>query len=245
MFKKLRNFFYGAILVHLLWIAGTLFVDDRLIPSPWDVYGLMSFDFWQMMSVHIWMSLWRLVLALVISLLIGLVFGVLAAESKIIAAVLNPFIYFLYPIPKMALLPLVMVLFGLGNTPIIVMIVIIIVFQIIINVRDGINAIPTENYQVLIVIGASKWELFKNVTFPAALAQILSAARVALGTATAILFITETTGTRYGVGHFIMTASNTFNYLNMFAGIVVLTVLSYFLFLIIDILERYFLSWQG
>ena len=244
MFSKLKNLFLGAVLLHILWLAGTYLVDDRLIPSPITVYARMDGAFWLSMMPHIGNSLWRLVFAMVISLVVGLVLGLAAAQSKVIGAFLSPLVYFTYPIPKMAFLPLVLVLFGLGNPTIVTMIVLIISFQIVVNVRDGINAIPAENYQVLAVLGANRWQLFKNVTLPAALGQILSAARVALGTATAILFITETTGTRYGLGFYIMNASTVFNYINMFAGIVVLSALSLLLFLVIDALGTVLLRWN-
>ena len=243
MLSKLKSFVYGFLLLHGLWFFGTLFVDERLIPSPMVVYANMNLAFWADMTQHITHSLWRLLLAMAISILIGLIFGVLMAQSKVVGKLLNPLIYFIYPIPKMAFLPVVMVLLGFGNPTIVTMIILIVVFQIVINVRDGINSIPEENYQTLLVLGANKWQLFKNVTFPAALSQILSSTRVALGTATAILFITETSG--YGLGHFIMTASNTLNYVNMFSGIVVLSVLAFILFLIVDILDAVFLRWKG
>jgi len=244
MLEKIKSFIYGFILLHLLWFAGHHFVNDRIIPSPFAVYSRMDQAFWQDMMQHISHSLWRLLLSMVISILIGLVLGLLLAQSKIATKLLNPFIYFTYPIPKMAFLPVVMILLGIGNPTIITMIILIIVFQIIINVRDGINSIPEENYQTLLVLGANKWQLFKDVTFPAALSQILSSTRVALGTATAILFITENSGIQYGIGHFIFHAQSRIHWIDVFSGIIVLSILAFFLFLIVDILEATFMKWN-
>jgi len=244
MLNKFKSFAYGFLLLHGLWLFGTYFVNERLIPSPFIVYANMDAEFWMDMIQHVRHSLWRLFLSMSISVVIGLVLGLLMAESKVISKLLNPFIYFTYPIPKMAFLPVVMVLLGLGNPTIITMIILIVVFQIIINVRDGINHIPEENYQTLLVLGASKWQLFKDVTLPAALSQILSSTRVALGTATAVLFITENNGTRYGVGHFIMNASSRINYIDMFSGIIVLSIVAFLLFLIVDALESVFMKWN-
>jgi len=244
MLEKIKSFSYGFLLLHLLWFFGHHFVNDRIIPSPLTVYTRMDSLFWQDMIRHMGHSLWRLLASMTISILIGLVLGLLLAQSKVVSKLLNPFIYFTYPIPKMAFLPVVMILLGLGNPTIITMIILIIVFQIIINVRDGINNIPEENYQMLLVLGASKWQLFKDVTFPAALSQILSSTRVALGTATAILFITENSGIQYGIGHFIFHAQSRIAWVDVFAGIIVLSLLAFFLFLIIDILEATFMKWN-
>jgi len=244
MSDKIKGFTYGFLLLHLLWLFGHYTVNARVIPSPFIVYTNMDAAFWSDMIQHISQSLWRLFLGITVSMIIGLVLGLLMAQSKIVGKLLNPFIYFIYPIPKMAFLPVVMILFGLGNPTIITMIILIIVFQIIINVRDGIGSIPEENYQILLVLGASKWQLFKDVTFPAALSHILSSARVALGTATAILFITENSGIRYGVGHFIFNAQSRVNWVDVFSGIIVLSIIAFILFLIIDILDAVFMKWN-
>ncbi|MCL2559598.1 MAG: ABC transporter permease subunit [Turicibacter sp.] len=230
--------------MHLLWLYGTYFVDDRLIPSPFTVYARMDSDFLTSMLEHIGYSLWRLFFGLAISVALGLFFGLLMSRSKLFSKLLNPLMYFLYPIPKMAFLPVVMLTFGLGTPTTIAMIVLIVVFQIAVNVRDGINSIPVENYHTLITLGANKWSLFKDVTFPAALSQILSSTRVALGTATAILFITETHGTRHGMGFYIMDAFNRINYIDMYAGIVILSLVAFLLFLLVDTLDAVLLRWM-
>ena len=243
MLNKIKNFSYGFILVHLLWLYGTHFVNDRLIPSPFIVYTRVDVEFLNQMVLHVGYSLWRLFLGLSISIVLGLCFGLLMARSKAFGRLLNPLMYFLYPIPKMAFLPVVMLTFGLGNPTTIAMIVLIIVFQMMVNVRDGIISIPAENYHTLITLGANRWQLFKDITFPAALSQILSGARVALGTATAILFITETHGTRHGMGFYIMDAFNRINYVDMYAGIVILSLMAFILFLLIDTLDAILLKW--
>jgi len=244
MINKIKSFIYGFLLLHLLWFLGHYTVNERIIPSPLTVYANMDAEFWINMTGHINQSLWRLFLGMTISMIIGLVLGLLMAQSKIVGKLLNPFIYFIYPLPKMAFLPVVMILLGLGNPTIITMIILIIVFQITINVRDGISNIPEENYQTLLVLGASKWQLFKDVTLPAALSHILSSARVALGTATAILFITENSGVRYGVGHFIFNAQSRVNWIDVFSGIIVLSILAFILFLLIDTLDAVFMKWN-
>ena len=244
MLNKVKSFASGFFMLHALWLLGTYLINDRLIPSPLVVYANMDGEFLFNMIGHVGHSLWRLFSGLAISIVLGLVLGLLMAQSRLIGKLLNPLIYFTYPIPKMAFLPVVMVLLGLGNPTVIAMIVLIVVFQIIINVRDGINSIPQELYHTLLVLGATKWQLFKEVTLPAALSQMLSSARVALGTATAILFITETHGTRHGMGFYIMNAANRLDYVAMFSGIIIKSLVAFILFLAIDALEAILLKWQ-
>ena len=160
-------------------------------------------------------------------------------------ALFEPLVYFTYPIPKIALLPVIMLLAGLGNASKIITITLIIVFQIIIGVRDAVKQISPTMYQVLDVLAANRWQTFVNVTGPASLAGFFSALKIALGTAIATLFFTEMYGTQYGMGYYIMDQWNRLDYLAMFGGIIVISVVSFLLFLTISGLERYCLRWQN
>jgi NitT/TauT family transport system permease protein len=157
--------------------------------------------------------------------------------------VLSPLVYFTYPIPKIALLPIIMLLFGLGEGSKLIMIVLIIIFQIIITSRDAVKGIPPEIYRSLQSLGASKWQMFAEIIVPASLSHVLTATRLALGTAVSILFFTETFGTEYGMGYFIMDAWMRVNYLDMYAGIVILSFMGFCIFTAIDLIERRVCSW--
>ncbi|MEN6327421.1 MAG: ABC transporter permease subunit, partial [Syntrophomonas sp.] len=157
---------------------------------------------------------------------------------------LSPMVYFTYPVPKIALLPIIMLLFGLGEASKLIMIVLIIVFQIIITSRDAVKAIPEEIFRSLQSLGASKWQIFTEIIIPASLSDVLTATRLALGTAVSILFFTETFGTEYGMGYFIMDSWMRVNYLDMYSGIVILSFMGFCIFTIIDITESYICSWR-
>jgi NitT/TauT family transport system permease protein len=137
-----------------------------------------------------------------------------------------------------------MLVFGLTNTAKIIMITIVVVFPIIVVVRDTIRQIPKATYNGLICLGASKWQMFKIVTLPFAFSGILSTLRISLGTSMAILFFTETYGTQFGMGFFILDMWQRINYVMMFAGIVVLSLTGFILFAIIDLLENVLLKWN-
>ena len=110
--------------------------------------------------------------------------------------------------------------------------------------RDGIRAIPNETYYPLYSLGASFKDIFFEVLWPASLPKFITAIRVALATAISVLFFTETFGTQYGMGYFIMDAWLRVNYLEMYSGIVVLSLLGLILFTTIDIIERQVCHWQ-
>lgn len=162
-----------------------------------------------------------------------------------INAILNPLVYFTYPIPKMALLPIVMTIYGLGDGSKIMMIVLITVFQVIVSVRDAVINVSKEEYNPLISLGAKKYQLFYHVTFPAIIPEILTNIRLCIGTAFSILFFSEAYGTSVGVGYFIQDAWSRINYIDMYSGIVILSVLGLVLFISIDFIESIVCRWKN
>jgi NitT/TauT family transport system permease protein len=182
-------------------------------------------------------------MGLFFSMLIGLTVGVLAAGQRL-SKVLNPVIYLLYPIPRVAFLPVVMLVFGLRDISKIIMIILIVVFPVAIVVRDTVKDIPKEMYNSLICLGASKMQAFFTITLPWAMSGIFSSLRLSLGTASAILFFTETYGASLGIGFFILDMWQRMNYVMMFSGIVVLGIAGFVLFALIDIIEDKLFSWK-
>ena len=101
-----------------------------------------------------------------------------------------------------------------------------------------------EMFYPLYTLGASFKDIFCKILWPAVLPNFITALRVAMGTAISVLFFTETFGTKYGMGYFIMDAWLRVNYLDMYAGIIVLSLIGLCLFGILDLCERYFCSWN-
>lgn len=243
-----KNKFFQTLLaffsLNFLWYIASLFLKQDMLPSPFLVYQhLFQMDFSQL-GLHVYNSLVRLFWGILIAIVIGFLIGLLMGRVEKWNQILDPIIYLTYPVPKIALLPIIMLLFGLGNNSKIILITLIVVFQVILSVRDGIKNISASYYKSLQVLGANSWQMFYMITLPAGLASILSALRVALGTAIAILFFTEVYGTEYGLGYFVMDAWGRLDYLDMYSGILVLSLVAFLLFLLIDVLETRLLSWR-
>lgn len=232
------------ITLNALWYVASLMLNQEMLPSPVLVYQhLFQMDMAKL-SLHVYNSLIRLFWGMLIAVVVGFFVGLLMGSVEKWNKLLDPVVYLTYPIPKIALLPIIMLLFGLGNTSKIILITLIVVFQVILSVRDGIKNIPTSYYKSLKVLGASSFQQFYMITLPAGLASVLSALRIALGTAIAILFFTEVYGTEYGLGYFVMDAWGRLDYLDMYSGILVLSAVAFLLFLMIDLLESRLLKWR-
>jgi len=242
--SKLKSLAIGAIGVMAIWFIAFWVMDSHIMPNPVLVLRAIPGLVDQNIFAHFRHSFFRVMAGLFSSMAVGLVVGILAAGNNFVSKLLNPFIYFTYPIPRIALLPVVMLIFGLGDISKIIMITLVIVYPTIIVVRDSVKDIPKEIYNVLTCYGASRLHVFFYITLPWAFSAILSTLRISLGTAIAILFITETFGTTFGMGFFIQDAWMRINYVQMYAGIVVLSIVGFLLFMIIDIIEDVFLKWK-
>ncbi|MGL5270216.1 MAG: ABC transporter permease [Selenomonadaceae bacterium] len=245
MKKHTMTSYMGAILLFFSgWWLLAKAVSLPIIPLPELVMATLGRVFFESIAIHGVYSLWRIMAGLFLAIAVGLPLGVLLGYFPKMDKILSPLVYLTYPIPKIALLPVVMLLFGVGETAKILLIFLIVVFQVIVAVRDGIRLIPAETYYPLNSLGASFYCIFCEILWPASLPKFITAVRVAMATAISVLFFTETFGTQFGMGYFIMDAWLRVNYLEMYAGIFVLSLLGLALFGIIDLLERCFCSWQ-
>ena len=183
-------------------------------------------------------SLYRLFLGLLFLFLLERIIGLLMGYFPSMNKLFNPLVYFVYPVPKTALLPVVMTIYGLGDNSKITIVVLITVFQVIVSVRDAVINVSKENYHSLISLGASSLQLFYHVTFPAILTELLTSIRVTLGTALSVLFFVEAYGTKQGIGYFIQDAWSRINYIDMYSGYLYLSLLGATLFIIIDYIRE-------
>lgn len=240
----LRAYIQGALFLLLIWWLIALIMKLPIVPTPDKVFLKLGQVFLSVIGIHGAYSLWRIAAGLALAVAIGYPLGVIMGYFRRADRYLAPLVYLTYPIPKIALLPILMLLAGVGELSKIIMIFLIIVFQVVIAVRDSIRTIPVETYYPLYSLGASFLQVFRDIILPASLPKFITAVRVAMATAVSVLFFTETFGTRYGMGYFIMDAWLRVNYLEMYAGIVVLSVIGLLLFGIIDLVEHYACRWQ-
>lgn len=246
--KKLVNqiflFLEGFLLINIIWFIGYLVVHTTVIPNPITVYQNFGTIFTNDILIHILFSLKRIGQGLLLSLLIGIPVGMLMAYSKKANKILYPLIYFSYPIPKTALLPVAMLLWGMRDGSKIAIIFLIIVFQVIVAVRDSVQNIDPSLYLVTVSAGASRRQIIWHVTIPAILPELLTSLRISLGTAVSVLFFVEGYGTRYGMGYYIIDAWSRIDYIGMYSGIIVISIVGFALFALVDLISAKLCAWR-
>lgn len=138
-----------------------------------------------------------------------------------------------------------MLLFGLGDASKIAVIVLIVASQVLVNARDAAKAVAEGYFESARAMGAGPAARLRHVLLPAALPALLSALRVSLGTATAVLFFAETFATEEGLGWYIMDAWARVDYPGMFAAILALSLFGLACFAAVDAAERLLCRWNA
>ena len=232
------------IFMLLIWQIIATAIAKPIFPTPLNVFVNISKTFQNEMAIHVLYSLRRIIMGILFTLILGIPLGILMGYFKNIDSILSPILYFNYPIPKIALLPIVMLLFGLGEITKVIMIFLITFFPIVVNIRDEVKNIPEEVFYPMYSLGASEFEIISEIIFPGIIPAILTSLRIGIGTAISVLFFTENFGTEYGMGYFIMDSWMRINYIEMYSGILILSIVGLIFFITIDILETMLCPWK-
>ncbi|MBI5958532.1 MAG: ABC transporter permease subunit, partial [Chloroflexi bacterium] len=166
-------------------------------------------------------------------------------QIRILNRIFSPLIALVHPIPKVVFLPVILVVMGIDETSKVFLIALILFFQILVVVRDEAAGLRPELIQSVRSLGAGRRALFRYVYLPASVPAVLTALRVSVGTAIAVLFIAETFATRTGLGYYIVTLTwGRQHFEEMYAGIMAMSLLGLALFVAVDVLERILGRWQ-
>lgn len=240
--KITENKLLGFISFLLLWELLHLSLKTHTVPSPVETIAYMT-TVPAALVTHSCASILRVAASVGISLIIGVPSGILLGIHKTCRRLFSPLLYFLYPIPKIAFLPVFMLLFGLGNTSKIILVIFIIIFQIMLSVRDGVDQISALYFRVMDSFCGSALQRYRYLILPAILPQLFTGLRISIGIALASLFFAENYATTYGIGYYILSAWTKMNYTEMFSGILALGFVGILLFQILDRVEMHMVPW--
>lgn len=218
-------------------------MQSPALPGPFDaipMVGLYFEDLWPAFLI----SLYRVLAAMALGTVLAIPLGLAIGRSPRLDAVCAPVLYFLYPLPKVVLLPVLIVLMGLADAPKITLIAITIFFQVLVTVRDAAQGVPEESVVSMRSLGAGRLDVYRHVIMPATLPDLFTALRISSGTAVAILFFAESIAGSTGLGYFIVDAWGLLAYPKMFAGIITMALLGVVLYEAFDLIERRLMRWR-
>lgn len=244
MSRRSEVLFATGILL-ITWHLLAEIVRRPVLPTPIIVGAALVRELQGELALHLLASTGRVVISIALSIATAAPLGLALGLSPRLHRLISPFLYILYPIPKVVLVPILILFFGVGNVAKILLIFLILFFQILVLVRDAAAGLRPELLLSVRSLGAGRRALFRFVYVPASLPAILTAVRQSIGTAVAVLYLSELLATRYGLGYYIYIQASTFlNYPAMYAGIVLMSALGFTLYLLVDALERRWCRWM-
>ncbi len=171
--------------------------------------------------------------------------GLLMGISPTVRALVQPFAMALYPVPKIALLPLVIVFLGLGEASKITTIALSVFFLVVLDVAASVQQVDSRYFEVARSFGAKRLDLFWTVALPASLPGIMSSIKIGIGFALTLIVGIEFIGASEGIGWLIWRSYQVYAIDRMLAGLVAIALVGWAISALLDEVERWLLPWQA
>lgn len=228
----------GIAMFFVLWQLAAMLINKPILPSPLLVVPLFFTSILGELGLHFLASSGRVLAAILLATILAAPLGLALGQMPRIDRIVGPLIAITYPIPKVIFLPVIYVLMGITDVSKIILIALIIFFQILVVVRDEASSLRQELIASVRSLGAGRLALFRYVYLPATLPAVLTALRVSVGTAIAVLFIAEQSLTNYGLGYYIVIETyQVLMYPEMYTGILGMGLLGVMLYFVIYSIE--------
>ena len=234
---------YAIGMIIVLWELLYLSLDSFVVPKPTEVL-LYTFTNINQILRHLGASLGRILLGLSLTLIIGGTIGIALGANKYLDRYITPIVYLIYPVPRIAFLPVFMILFGLGDLSKILLIFAISVFHLIVNVRDSIHHLPEHLFLTAKSWGLTRRQRLFDFIIPAALPSIFTSLKIVIGSSMVAVFFAENYATRLGIGYYIMNAWIKVDYVEMYSGIVGISLCGMGLFKLTEWIEYLVCKWK-
>lgn len=190
-----------------------------------------------------WVTLWTTLVGFALATVFGLLLGIAVGWHKAIYAGVYPLLVGFNSIPKVAVVPVLILWFGLGEVPAVITAFLISFFPIVVNVATGLATTEPELEDVLRALGASKLDIMRKVGIPRSLPYFFGSLKVAITLAFVGAVVSETVGANAGIGKLMLDAQASFQVQIVFAGLLVLAVLGIILYAFTAIIEQRFTGW--
>jgi NitT/TauT family transport system permease protein len=237
----------SPIALLLLWQGFSLigWIDRRLFPDPISIFRaaidmIETGELW----VHLGASAQRIVIGFIVGAIPGILIGLAMGLWSPVRAMIEPLIDATFPIPKIAILPLFIMIFGLGEESKYAIIAVAVIYMVLINTAAGVRNIPKIYREVGDNFGASRWLIFTDIALPGAMPLILTGLKLGMGVALLVIVSAEFVGARSGIGYLIWTSWQVFEVEKMYVGLAVSAILGFLTAISLNYLERSLVPWM-
>jgi ABC-type nitrate/sulfonate/bicarbonate transport system permease component len=221
-------------------------IDQRFFPAPTTIMASFvqlarSGELWVNLSASLLRLFWGGLLGGIPALLLGLAMGL----YRPVRALVDPLVAATYPVPKSAILPLILLIFGLGEASKIAMVALGVFYPVIINTTAGVLEIDRIYLDVGKNFGAGRWQTFRTIALPGAAPLIMAGVKLGAGLGLVLIAIAEMVGAQSGIGYMIWNAWQLMAVDTMFVGLIVIALLGFAFNWALDEVERWLLPWKA
>lgn len=244
--KKLVPWIVPVLLISVWQIASQLgWLSSRILPEPFAVAKAawelaLSGELW----THVKVSLWRATTSFAVGGGLGLLLGLLTGTFKTAETLLDTTLQMIRNIPALALIPLVILWFGIEETSKIFLVAVGVFFPVYLNTFHGIRSVDKGLIEMAKSYGLSGWSLYRDVILPGALPSILVGVRFSLGLVWVLLIVAETISAQSGIGYMTMNAREFLQTDIVLVGILLYALLGKLADVVSRTLEGYWLRWH-
>jgi NitT/TauT family transport system permease protein len=240
--------FLSPIALLLLWevLARVGIVDTRFFPAPSQILStLLGMLKSGQLQDDTLISMTRLAVGFLVGGIPALIIGVIMGLNSTLRAMIDPLIAATYPIPKSSILPLALLVLGLGEASKIFMVAIGVFYPIAMNAMAGVREINKVYLDVGHNFKASRWDVFRTIALPGAMPMIMTGVKLGVGMGLVLIAIAEMVGAKSGLGYLIWNAWETFAVDQMYVGLFVIALIGFALTLILNELEKVLVPWKS
>src|SRR2546427_968450 len=232
------------ILLFVLWeVVVRLFaIEQFLLPAPSAIFASGWQWRWPILD-NAWQTFLTTVVGFLIAVMFGLAAGVAIGSSTLAYDSFYPALIGFNSIPKVAVVPILVIWFGVGTVPAVITAFLLSFFPILVNVATGIATVEPELQDVLRALGAKRWQVIQKVGLPRSMPYFFASLKVAITVAFVGSIVAETVAANKGIGHLMLVASSRFEVPLAFAGLLVTSVMGIGMYLVAEIVERQMTGW--
>jgi NitT/TauT family transport system permease protein len=233
----------GAVML-LLWqlVCSAFGIADFIFPSPWTIGQAMA-EFFGPIAQAAWKTFWVTLAGFGISIVVGVLLGFLVGSSRMMYAALYPLLVAFNAVPKAAIVPILIVWFGIGIGPGVLTAFLISFFPITVNIATGLATLEPELEDVLRVLGARRWDVLVKVGLPRSLPYFYGSLKIAITLAFVGTVLAEMTAGDSGIGYLMQSAGSQQRLPLAFAGLVVIGVMAMLMYELFSYVEKHTTAW--
>ena len=228
----------------LVWqaVCAVFRIDDYIFPSPWTI-GQAMLEFSGPLAQASWKTFWVTMVGFSLSIVVGVLLGFLVGSSRLAYAAVYPLLVAFNAVPKAAIVPILIVWFGIGIGPGVLTAFLISFFPITVNIATGLATLEPELEDVLRVLGAKRWDVLVKVGLPRSLPYFYASLKIAITLSFVGTVLAEMTAGDSGIGYLMQSAGSSQRMPLAFAGLVVIGAMAMAMYELFSYVEHHTTAW--